>query len=101
EARGTILNIASVNGLSHFGNESYSASKAGLIALTRSLAVTYGPRGLRANAIAPGTIVTPIWDERLERDPHVLDAATKWYPLGRLGQPEDVGHAALFLCSDE
>jgi len=100
-ARGCVLNISSVNGLSHFGNESYSASKAGLMALTRSLAVTYGPHGLRANAIAPGTIVTPIWDERLERDPHVLDAATKWYPLGRLGQPEDVAHAALFLCSDE
>lgn len=100
-ARGCVLNIASVNGLSHFGNESYSASKAGLMALTRSLAVTYGPQGLRANAIAPGTIVTPIWDERLERDPHVLDAATKWYPLGRLGQPEDVAHAAMFLCSHE
>lgn len=100
-ARGCVLNIASVNGLSHFGNESYSASKAGLMALTRSLAVTYGPQGLRANAIAPGTIVTPIWDERLERDPHVLDAATKWYPLGRLGQPEDVANAAMFLCSHE
>ncbi|ACQ81219.1 short-chain dehydrogenase/reductase SDR [Beutenbergia cavernae DSM 12333] len=100
-ARGNVLNIVSVNGLTHFGNESYSVSKAGLMALTRSLAVTYGPQGLRANAIAPATIVTPIWDDRLERDPHVLDAATKWYPLGRLGQPDDVAHAALFLCSAE
>ncbi|MBZ2194746.1 SDR family NAD(P)-dependent oxidoreductase [Occultella gossypii] len=100
-ARGNVLNVVSVNGLTHFGNESYSAAKAGLMALTRSIAVTYGPQGVRANAIAPGTIVTPIWDDRLERDPHVLDAATKWYPLGRLGQPEDVAHAALFLCSAE
>lgn len=100
-ARGVVLSIASVNGLTHLGNDAYSAAKAGLMALTRGLAVSYGSQGLRANAIAPGTIVTPIWDERLARDPHVLDTATRWYPLGRLGRPDDVANAALFLCSEE
>lgn len=99
--RGVVLNITSVNGLAYFGNEAYSAAKAGLISLTRSVAARYGREGIRANAIAPGTIVTPIWQDRLEKDPTVLDGATEWYPLGRLGTPHDVARAALFLCSDD
>lgn len=98
---GVVVNIASVNGLAHYGNEAYSAAKAGLISLTRSLAVTLGPRGVRVNAIAPGTVVTPIWDERLARDPGVLDGATRWYPLARLGTPQDIANAAVFLASPE
>lgn len=98
---GVILNIASVNGLAYFGNEAYSAAKAGLISLTKSVAARFGPDGVRANAIAPGTIVTPIWEGRLRADPTVLDGATEWYPLGRLGTPDDVARAALFLCSDD
>lgn len=101
ETKGAILNMASVNGLTYFGNESYSASKAALMSLTKALAVRFGPHGIRANAIAPGTIRTPIWDHRLELDPSALDVATKWYPMGRLGTVKDVSHAALFLCSDD
>ncbi|QEW03080.1 SDR family NAD(P)-dependent oxidoreductase [Microbacterium lushaniae] len=96
---GVVLNIVSVNALQYYGNESYSAAKAALISLTRSLAVRLGPRGIRVTAIAPGTIVTPIWDERLALDPGVLDKAQRWYPLGRLGTPDDVANASLFLCS--
>ncbi len=96
-----ILNIASVNALSYFGNEAYSAAKAGLVSLTRSIAVRYGPQGIRCNAIAPGTIITPIWEQRLTADPQVLDRTARWYPLGRIGQPADVAAAALFLCSAE
>jgi meso-butanediol dehydrogenase / (S,S)-butanediol dehydrogenase / diacetyl reductase len=99
--RGVIVNIASVNGLGYFGNEAYSAAKAGMINLTQSIAARYGARGIRANAIAPGSIRTPIWQERVEKDPQVFETLVKWYPLGRLGEPEDVGAAALFLASDE
>jgi NAD(P)-dependent dehydrogenase (short-subunit alcohol dehydrogenase family) len=101
QRRGVILNIASANGLSYFGEEAYSAAKAGVINLTRSLAVRYGQQGIRANAIAPGTIRTPIWEKQLSKAPELFERLAKWYPLGRIGEPEDVAHAALFLASDE
>jgi NAD(P)-dependent dehydrogenase (short-subunit alcohol dehydrogenase family) len=99
--RGAIVNIASVNGLSALGNEAYSAAKAGVINLTQGIAVRYGAHGIRCNAIAPGTIRTPIWQERIDRDPVVFQRLVKWYPLGRVGEPEDIANAALFLASDE
>ncbi len=99
--RGVIVNIASVNGLAYFGNEAYSAAKAGVINLTQSIAVRYGRYGIRANAIAPGSIRTPIWGDRVDIEPTVFDQITKWYPLGRVGEAEDVANAARFLASDE
>lgn len=98
---GTIVNIASVNGLAALGNEAYSAAKAGLINFTKAVAMRYGRQGIRANAVAPGTIRTPIWEERVQRDPKVFERLVKWYPLGRVGEPEDVAKAALFLASDD
>lgn len=99
--RGIIVNIASVNGLTGLGEEGYSAAKAGMINLTRNLAVRYGPSGVRANCICPATVRTPIWQSVLDRDPNVFNRLARWYPLGRIGEPEDIANAALFLASDE
>jgi meso-butanediol dehydrogenase/(S,S)-butanediol dehydrogenase/diacetyl reductase len=98
---GVIVNITSVNGLSALGNEAYSAAKAGVINLTQGIAVRYGHHGIRCNAIAPGTIRTPIWQERIDRDPVVFQRLVKWYPLGRVGEPDDIANAAMFLASDD
>jgi meso-butanediol dehydrogenase/(S,S)-butanediol dehydrogenase/diacetyl reductase len=98
---GVILNVASVNGMAYFGNEAYSAAKAGLINLTQSLAVQFGAHGIRCNAVAPGTVATEHWEARRSLDPQVFDKAARWYPLGRIGQPEDIAQALLFLASDD
>jgi meso-butanediol dehydrogenase / (S,S)-butanediol dehydrogenase / diacetyl reductase len=101
QGRGVILNIGSVNGLMGVGESAYSAAKAGMINLTQNMAIHFGDKGVRVNCLAPGTIRTPIWAERLERDPEVFDNLAKWYPLRRVGEPDDVSKAALFLCSDD
>lgn len=98
---GVILNIGSVNGLLAIGESAYSAAKAGMVNLTQNMAIHYGDDGIRVNLIAPGTIRTPIWDERLKADPTAFDQLTPWYPLGRVGEPDDIAKAALFLCSDD
>jgi len=98
---GVIVNIASVNGMAFFANESYSAAKAGMINLTRTMAVRYGRHGIRAVAIAPGTIRTPLWQERVDREPAIFERLVRWYPLRRVGEPEDIANAAAFLASDD
>lgn len=98
---GVIVNIGSVNGQSGIGEEAYSAGKAGVENLTRNLAVRYGANGIRCVYVAPGTIETDAWKERLSKNPKTLDKLKKVYPLGRIGKPEDVANAVAFLASDE
>lgn len=98
--RGVILNISSVNGMTGIGEDAYSAAKAGLNNLTQNLAVRYGPQGIRVNAIAPGTVRTPIWQSRVEEEPDVFERLAQHYPLRRVGEADDVANAALFLCSE-
>lgn len=100
KGKGAIVNIASVNGLMGLGEEAYSAAKAGMINLTQNTAIRYGEHGVRANCIAPGTVDTPIWNERKAVNPDVFETLAAWYPLGRVGQPQDIANAALFLVSD-
>ena len=93
---GAILNVGSVNGLYALGDPAYSAAKAGMITLTKSLAMEYGRYGIRANIVLPGTVRTPLWDERASRNPKVLEELVRWYPLGRIVEPLDVAQGRGF-----
>lgn len=97
---GSIVNVGSVNGLSALGDPAYSAAKAGMIAMTKALAMEYGRYGIRANCVLPGTVRTPIWDERKAKDPNVLMQLERWYPLGRIVEPDEVARVIAFLASD-
>ena len=96
---GVIINIGSVNGLGALGDPAYSAAKAAMISMTRSLAQEYGPYGIRANIVLPGTVRTPLWEKRA-KDPKVLETLRRWYPLGRVVEPVDIARAVGFLASD-
>ena len=97
---GSIVFIATVNALAHYGNPAYAAAKAGLVAYAKAIAVERGAAGIRANVVCPGSVRTPAWDHRLRRTPDLLDSVLPHYPLGRLVTPEEVASAALFLASD-
>ncbi len=100
---GAIVNIASVNALRYFGNPSYSAAKAGIINLTQSVASEFGRDGIRCNAVLPGSVRTDniTWTIRQQKDPQVFQKLARWYPLGRVAEPEDIARAVAFLGSDE
>ena len=102
QARGAggIVAVGSVNGLGALGDPAYSAAKAGMISLTRSLALEYGRFGIRSNIVLPGTVRTPLWERRAAKDPNVLKTLKRWYPLGRIVEPIDVARAVAFLASD-
>jgi meso-butanediol dehydrogenase/(S,S)-butanediol dehydrogenase/diacetyl reductase len=100
---GVIINISSVNGVRYFGSPSYSAAKAAIINLTQSVASEFGSKGIRCNAVLPGSVRTDAvaWTTRIEKDPNIFEKLGRWYPAGRVGEPEDVAKAVSFLGSDE
>ncbi len=99
---GAIVNLSSGGALlASDGLHAYSAAKAAILSLTRNLALEYGSRGVRVNAIAPGPILTPVFAEYLKTFPDGGASQGSHVPLGRLGKPEEIAAAALFLVSDD
>jgi 3-oxoacyl-[acyl-carrier protein] reductase len=95
---GRIINITSVSGLAgQAGQTNYSASKAGIIGFTKALAKEVGPRGITANAVAPGFVPTALTDVLSDEQKKMITSLT---PLGRFAQPEEIAYAVAFLASD-
>jgi len=99
---GAVVNIGSVSALlgDPVPQDAYTCSKGAVISLTRSLAVQFADRNVRANCIHPGFVMTPMQAEKTVSQ-EWIDGACEYVPLGRLAQPRDIVNAALFLASDE
>ena len=98
QQQGRIVTMASINGLrGKVGQSNYAASKAGIIALTKSLARELGPSGVTVNCVAPGMVATEMM---VALPTEVVEKARMESAVGRIAQPEDVAHVVAFLCSD-
>ena len=101
---GSIVNVSSVQALASQQNVlAYTASKHGLIGLTRSMAMDFAKAGIRANAVCPGTVDTPMlkWAASLDPNPQsVYDACNAMHPLGRIAQPREIGEVVAFLAHE-
>ncbi|HKJ96404.1 MAG TPA: glucose 1-dehydrogenase [Thermoplasmataceae archaeon] len=99
---GSIINTASIAGLVGFTNMcAYTASKGGVIQLTKTAALEYASDRIRVNAIAPGVISTPMVERAAEADPEMMEGIKKAHPLGRMGTPDEIAKAALYLASED
>lgn len=101
---GNIVNIASVEGLEGFaGGSSYNASKGGVVLLTRNMAIDYGRKGIRVNAVCPGFIDTPLFRRvfDMEAVKSIREEIREAHQLGRFGKPVEIANAVIFLASDE
>jgi len=100
EAAGSIVNIASIHARATSpGAAAYAASKGGLVSLTRAMAVEWSADGIRANCILPGAVDTAMLQEGLERVGSSLAQLAARHPLGRVGRPDEIARAAVFLAS--
>ncbi|MDQ2839618.1 MAG: SDR family oxidoreductase [Acidobacteriota bacterium] len=101
---GAIIHVSSVHAfVSWAGSAAYDATKAGLLGLTRAMAIDHGPEGIRVNAICPGYIDTPLmekWLDSVSDREATMRQVLGVHPVGRIGTPRDVAQAALFLASD-
>jgi len=97
---GNIVNIASIAGLVGGNGAAYSASKGGLLLLTKDIAVTFAKDNIRANAICPGAILTPMTED-LIKQPGMMDNIRQMSPQGRIADPIEIANGALYLASDE
>ena len=101
QGSGAIVNCSSLGGLvGGDGRTTYHATKHGVIGATKSLALQYGKHGVRCNAVCPGTIETPMVAQMAARGELDRDTSAAGVPLGRLGRPEEIAAAVLWLCSD-
>jgi NAD(P)-dependent dehydrogenase (short-subunit alcohol dehydrogenase family) len=100
QGRGAIVNTASVVGLVAHTGAAYVASKHGVIGLTKSFALAYAAQGLRINAICPGYIETPMVRSALTLAPELEPQVVAQHPVGRLGTPDEIAAAVVWLCSD-
>src|SRR5207249_4263166 len=102
--KGAIVNVSSVQALAGFkGWAAYAAAKGGVNALTQQAAVDLAPYGIRVNAVAPGTIMTPLNEKVFREHPNPEELIAIWnraHPIGRFGQPEEVAELVTFLASD-
>lgn len=99
--KGVIINCASVAGLNGFpGLPAYVATKHGIVGLTKSAALEYAKQGIRVNAVCPGVIHTAMIDRLTGKDKEVEKQYTSMEPIGRMGNPEEVAEAVVWLCSD-
>ena len=105
QGSGAIVNVASNFGF--VGSPSmpaYSASKHGVLGLTKTAALEYAQSGIRVNAVCPGPVQTPLADNMLIDQPkaadEIMNSITRRLPMGRIGQPEEIGEAIMWLCSD-
>jgi len=97
---GAIVNTASGVGLVGYPNQAaYTASKHGVVGLTKVAALDYGSQGVRVNAICPGTARTPMVDEAIRQFPHIDEDLKKLHPIGRIGEASEIAEAAVWLCS--
>lgn len=100
QGKGAIVNNSSVLGFSGLGSAAYTASKHGIVGLTRTAALEYVKQGIRVNAVCPGLIHTPLVETKLAQNPRSADHLLAAQPIGRLGRAEEVAKAVLWLCSD-
>jgi NAD(P)-dependent dehydrogenase (short-subunit alcohol dehydrogenase family) len=98
---GAVVNTASISGLTGSGGAPYVASKHGVIGLTRKATLDYADEDVRINAVCPGVIDTPMVERAGEEEPEMIEQITAGTPAGRLGTPEEVANAVVWLCSDD